>query len=444
MATHSTPPPAQHIAEKNKPFWSFLKFQLINANASKRLKNAIPFLESEIRHYEHLIPNEPWIGTAKEYIAHIKKAAADYEPESGWKLYKEVSRNILRADFDHRKVLCLNRAKAVLNESARKMNPTSWRRKTIVQLLAKPDGKENWSKELEGLDANKPADVKKIAGLLAQLNDSGTSKPLFNEAAKKEDIIYATKLLDGHQDNYFSKLRIFKKRIQILTAGAATGLVLWVIFSPEIGKFQYVKDISPDTIQNQANAFWTALHSKDSTYQALIAKEGENKTSESGQEDSDDDSSLDSTKPVSSKPSGTTTDIKEEEDGTAIEKSMAGVSIGPWNKHSRMVSFWVILAGFVGAVVSGFLRSIDSGTKAAIPNHMFGTTVMWARLVLAMVSALAIYIFLSTGVIFIFQDRISFEMLLSFAFVAGFSERLIRGSVEKLTKEELYSGTKPT
>jgi len=62
--------------------------------------------------------------------------------------------------------------------------------------------------------------------------------------------------------------------------------------------------------------------------------------------------------------------------------------------------------------------------------------------VLATVAALTIYIFLGTGILVLFSFKISFELLLAFSFVAGFSEKLVQKGVEALTKEEMYKGPK--
>ena len=115
----------------------------------------------------------------------------------------------------------------------------------------------------------------------------------------------------------------------------------------------------------------------------------------------------------------------------------------PIHENPRRLAVMVILMGIIGATVSGFLGIIETGTENAIPNQLFGTTILTARLVLATVAALAVYIFLGTGLLLLFSSKISFELLLAFCFAAGFSETIVKKGFATLTKEEMYKGQKP-
>jgi hypothetical protein len=109
------------------------------------------------------------------------------------------------------------------------------------------------------------------------------------------------------------------------------------------------------------------------------------------------------------------------------------------HKRPRWLALLVILTGLIGAVVSGFIRTIQSGAEGTVPDSIFGSTLLAARLMLASVAALSVYIFLGTGVILMFGTKISFELLLAFSFVAGFSEQLVQKGVEALSKQDLYN-----
>jgi hypothetical protein len=87
----------------------------------------------------------------------------------------------------------------------------------------------------------------------------------------------------------------------------------------------------------------------------------------------------------------------------------------------------------IGAIVSGFTSSFSRDQKKTrIPSELSTSTITFARLVLAMVSALAVSIFLVSGVLNF--PKPSYELLLAVALVSGFSDRLLLRAIESLSK----------
>ncbi len=487
----------------------FQKFwiQLISSRklkASQRLANNLPQLVGPLEYYKSLdqLTDEEknWIKGAERKITEINQARLDLNAETGWKIYKQLRRELLALDYKYRKAYCINEAMTIFYESNKKIKPGSWRIKTINSLLAIPDPTEEKIDEIKKTLQNPEFEdkelSKKILDLLPKADEGTKVKNIFNPEVPLENIVYAAKILDEYQDNFYGDLEAFNNRIRMLGKLVFASLLIWILFAPNLGHFPNARDLSETVIEKQAEAFWEAVRAKDSI--AIQNNAGQDTlkptvdTSDSGPKINDSAETQDTTEaetvpvpvdtpsvdtpeidsiipdtqetneslmdqPLGSadkdsakkgKPGkeGTTPDDKKPKPGKADDDEdddEEGI-IAWWKKNyeARRLSLFVILTGFIGSLVSAFLRSIKIGEKAFIPNKFFGRSVMNARLMLSTASALAIYIFLSTGIIFVFQGPISFELLLTFAFVAGFSERLILRSVEKLTKEELYMGRK--
>lgn len=486
--------------EKAKGFKHFLTTIISSRKlkASQRLSNHLPQLVGPIEYYKSLSElteeEKTWLKSAESKIAEINQARLDLNSETGWKIYKQLRRELLTLDYKYRKAYCINEAMTIFYESNKKIKPGSWRIKTINSLLAIPDPTEEKIEEIKKvLESSALEDKelsKKILDLIPKADDGTKVKNIFNPDVPLENIVYAAKILDEYQDNFYADLEAFNNRIQLLGKLVFLSLLIWILFAPNLGHFPNAKDLSEAVIEKQAEAFWEAVHAKDSV--TLQQNEEEeppvpavdkdsldqggdesSATQETSESQTDtlpadppsvdtpeiesiipdtpqtNNSSMD--QPLGSakkdSPKKNVPDKKEttpDKKAAKPDKDPNKQKISWWKKHyeARRLSLFVILTGFIGSLVSAFLRSIKIGEKAFIPNKFFGRSVMNARLMLSTASALAIYIFLSTGVIFIFQGPISFELLLTFAFVAGFSERLILRSVEKLTKEELYMGRK--
>lgn len=97
--------------------------------------------------------------------------------------------------------------------------------------------------------------------------------------------------------------------------------------------------------------------------------------------------------------------------------------------------FWamVVLAGLLGALISAFTSAIGTDPKqSSIPAELSTLTLTAARLMVAALSALAITLFLSSGILSFEQQNYAF--LIAVAIVSGFSDRLLLSAIEKVTK----------
>jgi len=92
----------------------------------------------------------------------------------------------------------------------------------------------------------------------------------------------------------------------------------------------------------------------------------------------------------------------------------------------------VILTGILGALVSGFSSSMATDQRQArIPGELLATTVTFARISLAVLSSLAISIFLMSGLLNLPPPSIG--LLLAVAFASGFSDRLLLRALGSLS-----------
>ncbi len=98
--------------------------------------------------------------------------------------------------------------------------------------------------------------------------------------------------------------------------------------------------------------------------------------------------------------------------------------------------FWgvIVLAGCLGALISAFTSAIGTDPKrSSIPVELSTLTITSARLIVAALSALAITLFLGSGIILNLGQQ-DYSFLIAIAVVAGFSDRLLLNAIEKVTK----------
>jgi hypothetical protein len=88
-----------------------------------------------------------------------------------------------------------------------------------------------------------------------------------------------------------------------------------------------------------------------------------------------------------------------------------------------------MLLGAIGACFSGLVSLTGAGPEASIPERIASTSVTLARPLIGAVSAFAVILLLTSGLL----SHASASAAFAFAFAAGFSERLAIGALEKLT-----------
>lgn len=97
--------------------------------------------------------------------------------------------------------------------------------------------------------------------------------------------------------------------------------------------------------------------------------------------------------------------------------------------------FWftVVLAGILGSLISAFTSAIGTNPKQSnIPAELSTQTITAARLVVAALSAIAITLFLNSGILSFEQQN--YALLIAVAVVSGFSDRLLLSAIERVTK----------
>jgi hypothetical protein len=408
----------------------------------QRLADRLPVLEAEIESFRMKAgadaDKKPWLKSVDKLLTNLRTALDQFETQKGWKIYKAISRTLLYGLAEQPGKPHIARARAIFQEAKGKMELDSWRQKAILGLIGKAD-------------------------------DATPVEWSFNEDSSVEDIIKANEILDEHQDNFYDKLLTLNGQIRTLSWAAVWAIAFFIFFSPNIGDFPRHTDI-PDVVRNQMlevlrearggtqteDNFGNDQFGTGNPETATEEEEIGNETEEDSIENTLPDSSLKTESgPTTGAPSETGKNtasgliglkpLKEGEPpntSTPVKPTEPHSQISG-NERSRLLAMLVILMGLIGAVVSGFLRIIQAnGTDGTTPIQLFGATILFARLVLATVAALAVYIFLGTGILVLFSPTVSFELLLAFCFAAGFSEKLVQKGVETLTKEEMYKGQK--
>jgi hypothetical protein len=95
----------------------------------------------------------------------------------------------------------------------------------------------------------------------------------------------------------------------------------------------------------------------------------------------------------------------------------------------------VILFGIMGASTSGILSIANAAsTKVGIPQQLLESWITLARLLVGAIAALAVYAFLIAGLLDLGLGEIRIGLILSVAFAAGFTERLMIRVVEAVAK----------
>ena len=97
----------------------------------------------------------------------------------------------------------------------------------------------------------------------------------------------------------------------------------------------------------------------------------------------------------------------------------------------------VVLFGILGAGVSVGLSLMSTDVSAKVPSQQIGAFVVWMRMGIGAGMALASLVLLEANETFRLLDPSSFSpnnhaVVMFVAFVAGFSERLILGAIERV------------
>jgi hypothetical protein len=104
----------------------------------------------------------------------------------------------------------------------------------------------------------------------------------------------------------------------------------------------------------------------------------------------------------------------------------------------------VEIFGALGATFSVALTLTNRSVEAKIPDQILGSFVTWMRPAIGATAAVAAYVFSQAGLLAgIFKgDFQKIPLILSIAFIAGFSERLVINAIGKVSGDENKDSTK--
>lgn len=354
---------------------------LISPSSLQRLRNALPGFEQRFR---ALKPDgSDWGTSAKYLLDQAIEAANAGDAEKGWQCLNAADRFMLYGlDNDEGRALLKNQATIIKNYAADdKKGLSQWRRDSIKTLLTDDSGK--------------------VPELVAVKN-----------------VVEAKFLLDEFNDNVYRRLSILKSRLFLLTIAGFALLVTWLCFlQPPVPAIVVSGSMSKVTPSAGATAA-SGDASTPSTSSAATVASGA--TSDPAASPAVTEAPAEASTPVAS-PTAT--------------KVPAGTSDQQASARSVAATFWwmVVLAGLLGGLISAFTSAIRSDIrKSNIPAELSTQTVTFARLMLSALSALAITLFLTSGLLSF--EQLSYELILAIAIVSGFTERLLLRAVDQVAK----------
>lgn len=249
-----------------------------------------------------------------------------------------------------------------------------------------------------------------------------------------ENVVEAKFLLDEFNDNVYRRLSILKSRLLLLAFVGLAFLAVWLlILKPPVPAIVVSSSVSQVTPSAGANAT-SGDASTPSPLPAATVASGDTGASSSSPAvaSASGEASAPSASPATTTASGGAITPSASPVAT---KAPAGASDQEASTRSVADTFWwmVVLAGLLGGLISAFTSAISSDIrKSNIPAELSTQTVTFARLMLAALSALAITLFLTSGLLSF--EQLSYELILAIAVVSGFTERLMKRAVDQVVK----------
>lgn len=359
---------------KNRTFLDRV-LEALFPSSLQRLRNALPGFQEDLnalkaRHEGK--SRDPsavhWIGSAQSLLDQAKQAVAAGDSEQGWQCLNAAGRFTLYGLGNDATDQVLLKNQAI-----------------IIANTAADDTK--------GLSAWRR---KSIAALLKDAKDTLKTEIPVGE------LVEAKHILDEHNDNVYRRLSILKSRLLLLTLAGFAFLAIWLfILKPPVP--QVVVSGSAGNISAPAGANTTPGDASAPSASTAVT------TTLSGA----------SGLPVS--PGATA--------------ASADASNQPASARNVADKFWwtVVLAGLLGGLISAFTSAIRSDIrKSNIPAELSTQTVTFSRLVLAALSALAVTLFLTSGLLPF--EHLSYELIIAVAIVSGFTDRLLLHAVDQVAK----------
>jgi hypothetical protein len=236
-----------------------------------------------------------------------------------------------------------------------------------------------------------------------------------NEVKKKIkvlELIEAKRILDEHSDNVYRRLAILKSRLFLLSISGLIFLIVWLfILRPPVPEIVVARNTSNAPAIAGVNAATASASTSSPTPGVSIDTEGALAPSVSA-----DATEISSDAGI---PFVSTTTIS-----TSVISEQRSLTSNVAEK------FWwtVVLAGLLGGLISAFTSAIGSDIKKSnIPAELSTQSITFARLMLATLSALAVTLFMTSGILSFGQ--LSYELIIAIAIASGFTERLLLRAV---------------
>ena len=297
-----------------------------------RLASAYHAYSVELAHSIERCKQDPeadssWAGAALDLLGNVKQALDDGDVDLGWQCFNAAQRMELFGFKKGKGGRLEAKARAVLHEADAKLG--SWRKKTVLGILADPNKRE------------------------LSLQDSVTA----------DGVYYASQILHEHHNNVYRRLGIIGRQFRILVVIAVLATFGWLLLAPHL-------------VENASEA--------DS-------------------------------------PSSPAAEVQADTTATPT----AEIPLG-----DRALLASVALFGILGASMSGILSLASATAETRIPEMLLNSWFTSSRLVVGAVAALAIHVFLGSGLLAFGESNLPLVLAVSFA--AGFSERLVVRAAESV------------
>lgn len=211
-------------------------------------------------------------------------------------------------------------------------------------------------------------------------------------------VVQASALLHEHYANHYLRLGIWRRRLNMLAVLSSVVLAAWFIYPPPLNlTISRSRVLQAEPVPTNALAGTNlARLTATSAVQAVAGSNGA---------------------PVL---------------GAAPlpEEFEAGA---PNLRERRELWIWLVLMGVLGATISGFTAAIgQDAARAKIPLELSTSTITFARVFLAAVSAVAVVMLALSGILP--MPDLTFELLSAMALASGFSDRLLLRGIAALDK----------
>lgn len=390
---------APKVVLRDRTFLDRIRDEM-SPSSLQRLRNALPRSEEKLKALKPEGNQQPpgWWTSAKYLLEQAIQAANAGDSEKGWQCLNAADRFMLYGlDNQAGRALLNNQATIVVNYATdEKKGLPKWRQDCIKAFLTDDSGK-------------------------------------VPESVTVENVVEAKFLLDEFNDNVYRRLSILKSRLLLLTFAGLIFLAVWLLLlTPPVPQVVVSSSVAKATLSAGANVASGEVSTLSASPAATVASGGTGAPSSfpAAASASDEVNAPAASPAVTEAPAGASTPATS----PAATKVPAGANEQQASTRGVVDTFWwmVVLAGLLGGLISAFTSAIRFDIrKSNIPVELSTQTVTFARLMLSALSALAITLFLTSGLLSF--EQLSYELILAIAIVSGFTERLLKRAVDQVT-----------